>query len=195
VKNLLKASRCLTQPDSQHHPRRNCACIYCSKDRARGCENPHKCAKNALTILNNLAPLYNPDKKPPKDGLSLTHRRLEKNQQAIIHCGDEITFNPSVTSRSSLSDCLRIFAAARSAHPPPFHRPPQQLIPPSQITVYTDGSCISNGNNNARSGCGIWLADDHPQNKALRVPGQWPRTITLLARSLAPPIFTVQFRQ
>jgi ribonuclease HI len=39
------------------------------------------------------------------------------------------------------------------------------------ITIYTDGSCINNGQNNAQAGSSIWIAPNNPLNKALRVPG------------------------
>ena len=38
--------------------------------------------------------------------------------------------------------------------------------------MYTDGSCLQNGSNNARSGGGVWFADGHPLNRAIRVPGR-----------------------
>lgn len=44
--------------------------------------------------------------------------------------------------------------------------------PPSQITVYTDGSCFRNGSEDARCRAGVWLADNHSLNRAIRVPGQ-----------------------
>ena len=37
--------------------------------------------------------------------------------------------------------------------------------------MYTDGSCLQNGTDNARSGGGVWIADNHTLNRAIRVPG------------------------
>jgi len=116
------------------------------------------------------SPPLQPEYKTQKDNLSLTHHRLEKNRQAIIHHGDEITFDPSITIRTLLTDCFRIFTTPRPNPPTPFHRHTRQGIPP-QITVYTDGSCINNGNYNTRSGAGVWFRENHPNNRALRVPG------------------------
>ncbi|KAA1476630.1 ribonuclease H-like protein, partial [Dentipellis sp. KUC8613] len=38
-------------------------------------------------------------------------------------------------------------------------------------TIYTDGSCINNGKVNARCSSGIWIAENDPGNRAIRVPG------------------------
>ena len=170
VKNLIKMSNRLRHRDETHHPRRNCACQPCHVDREKGCVNPHKCAQTAKDLLERLAPLYNPSSNPPNDDLTLTHHRLEKNQRAIIHRGDEIVLNPSVTTHS-LSNCFRIFAPPMPKDPTPLHRPLLIAPPPTQLTVFTDGSCLQNGTDNARSGGGVWFADDHPLNRAIRVPG------------------------
>jgi len=55
--------------------------------------------------------------------------------------------------------------------PTPLHRPLLIAPPPTQLTVYTDGSCLQNGTDNTRSGGGVWFTDDHPLNRAIRVPG------------------------
>ena len=39
------------------------------------------------------------------------------------------------------------------------------------VTIYTNRSCINNGRNNACSGADIWIAESHPTNKAIRIPG------------------------
>ncbi|KAG2336708.1 ribonuclease H-like protein [Suillus weaverae] len=39
------------------------------------------------------------------------------------------------------------------------------------MTVYTDGSCNNNGKHNAACGGRIWVSDNHPVNKAIRIPG------------------------
>ncbi|KAG1734854.1 ribonuclease H-like protein, partial [Suillus occidentalis] len=40
------------------------------------------------------------------------------------------------------------------------------------INIYTDGSCINNGKEDAKCGSGVWFGRDHPSNKAIRVPGK-----------------------
>jgi ribonuclease HI len=37
--------------------------------------------------------------------------------------------------------------------------------------IYTDSACQNNGKANAQCGAGIWRGEGHPQNKAIKVPG------------------------
>ncbi|KAG2131746.1 hypothetical protein DEU56DRAFT_739775 [Suillus clintonianus] len=105
IKHLIKISKKIspnnnetTNDNKKHYPRRNCACKYCIKDRMKGCENPHKCATIAKEILNKINPKLNTKMKPKKDGLSLTHNRKEKNQQAHERRRGEIIFDPTITT-------------------------------------------------------------------------------------------------
>ena len=139
-------------------------------DREKGCANPHKCTKMAKDLLECLAPLYNPFSNAPNDSMTLTHHCLEKNQRAVIHHSDEIILNPTVTTHS-LSNCFRIFTPPMLKDPMPLHRPLLIAPPPTQLTIYTDGSCLQNSTDNARSRGGVWVTDDHPLNRAIRVPG------------------------
>jgi ribonuclease HI len=41
-----------------------------------------------------------------------------------------------------------------------------------KLTIYTDGSCINHGKDNAHCGSGIWINDGHPNNKAIKIPGR-----------------------
>ncbi|KAI0056160.1 ribonuclease H-like protein [Artomyces pyxidatus] len=38
------------------------------------------------------------------------------------------------------------------------------------MIIYTDGSCIKNGKDDAQCGAGIWVDDNHPINRAIRIP-------------------------
>jgi len=68
TKDLIKSCKCLSPPNPQHHPRRNCTCTPCHDNREKGCKNPHKCAENAKKILDGLAPLLTPPRNPQKTG-------------------------------------------------------------------------------------------------------------------------------
>lgn len=39
------------------------------------------------------------------------------------------------------------------------------------MTIFTDGSCLHNGQQHTTCGAGVWITDGHPLNKAIRVPG------------------------
>ena len=169
VRNLVKFCKHLRRENTEHAPWHNCQCEDCKGDRAGGCKDPHKCASTAEAISTNLSLKFNLTAPSQKDGLTLTHRRLEKNARANVANGDELIFNPSVTTRTNLSDCFRIFATKPIPSLPALRLPRDGTIAP--LTIFTDGSCLHNGQHNATCGAGIWLADGHPLNKAIRVPG------------------------
>ena len=171
VKNLKSLSNRLRRPNTAHQNDESCLCEDCNRDRRKGCQNPHKCATAAKNLLLGLSQKLNPTAPSQRDDLTLTHRREEKNARANLGRGDTILFNPSVTTRTSLEDCFRVFMD----HPPsnqPALRLNHPMDPQPTLTVYTDGSCVNNGRQDARSGAGVWLEDDHPLNRAIRVPGQ-----------------------
>ncbi|KAG1870924.1 hypothetical protein C8R48DRAFT_575235, partial [Suillus tomentosus] len=155
---------------------RDCACKYCEKDRLKGCDNPHKCAMAAKEILNKITPKYNTKVKPKKDNLSLTHQRKEKNRQAHQNRRGEILFDPTATVRSELTECFRIFTDPLKKSNNPAHRlqaPARGLnLLEDKITIYTNGSCLNNGKNNARSGSGIWISEEYAGNRTIRIPGE-----------------------
>ncbi|KIM56058.1 hypothetical protein SCLCIDRAFT_29957 [Scleroderma citrinum Foug A] len=111
VKNLVKLCKCLFQDNSEHAPWHNCKCTSCKSDRTKGCKDPHKCASAAEAIVIKLSLKFNLTTPTQKDGLTLTHQCHEKNARADVANGDELVFNPSVMTRTNLSECFRIFAS------------------------------------------------------------------------------------
>jgi len=62
------------QWDRSHIPALTCTCSTCSQERARGCDNPHTRAREALTRIHDIAPKYNPLQIGEQhDKLSLMH--------------------------------------------------------------------------------------------------------------------------
>jgi ribonuclease HI len=175
MKDLKRVCKRLNNANSRHLPNQNCLCRRCRQDRARGCTNPHKCAQHAKDITGLSDDLYNMYKHPKKDRLTLTHRRKEKNQNAIIENGEEITFDPTVTARGSLDECFRVLHKNQQLPLEPAHRisnprreQGQQVDP---IHIYTDGCCLRNGKLDATCGSGIWHSQNSPLNWAIKVPG------------------------
>ncbi|KAF8833038.1 hypothetical protein BDN67DRAFT_917729, partial [Paxillus ammoniavirescens] len=160
-----------------HHPRRDCECQNCEHDRKKGCGNLHHCATTARTILSRLAPKFNTYTRAPKDNLTLTHHRKEKNSRVIVNKGDEIVFDPSLTARSSLAECFRVFVDPRKtatelALCPKIPRQYHNNAPIPMQEAYTDGSCVNNRKQNAASGSGIYFGENHPLNTSIRIPGE-----------------------
>ncbi|KAG2037249.1 hypothetical protein BDR03DRAFT_864415 [Suillus americanus] len=158
-----------------HRPKKDCACDPCIIDRLAGCKNPHRCIQSASAILTKITPKFSPLNTPPADNLTLTHCCIEKNTRAISQHQGDIVFDPSVTAKSSLTECFRIFNNTKNSTQQPAHclqRPGRgRGTQERSIEIFTDGSCLNNGKENARCGSGIWLGENNNQNKALRVPG------------------------
>jgi ribonuclease HI len=176
VKDLLKICKRLNNVNSKHTPYPECRCKDCRQDRTRGCPNPHKCAQHAKSITGLSDELYNVYDHSKKDGLTLTHRRKEKNQKATIENGEEIIFDPTITARGSLDECFRVLQknkqttiiepSYRIRNP---HREQGQAIDP--VHIYTDGCCLRNGKLDATCGSGVWFSENSPLNRAIKVPG------------------------
>ncbi|KAG1840058.1 hypothetical protein DFJ58DRAFT_667328 [Suillus subalutaceus] len=175
VKDLMKLNgRPLNE--KHHQAKGNCTCTLCIDDRLAGCKNPQKCMLAASSILTKLTPIFSPLNTPPSDDLTLTHHRREKNSRALTQRRGDIIFDPSVTEKTDLAECFRIFSDSNKTQQIPAHHL-QRLrqgrgiqTPPTEI--YTDGSCINNGKENARCGSGIWIRENHPNNKSIRIPGK-----------------------
>jgi len=154
-----------------HCKNRNCLCQECTNDRTTGCENPHKCAAEALTRLNLIPPKHNPTKQDPPDGMSLTRTWKLKNKKARQE-NSELIFDPTITCKESLVECFRIFTNPDSYSTHMTRQYKHWGLTPrcGEITVYMDGACMKNGKKNARCGSGIWFDHEDPRNKAVRIP-------------------------
>jgi ribonuclease HI len=102
-------------------------------------------------------------------------RRKEKQRQEATKKDGFVAFDPSMTIKTSLAECFRVFVdneqADEMAHR--LHRPTRGAnLDSEHTTVYTDGSCLGNGTSQARCGAGVWYGHDNPRNRALRVPGR-----------------------
>ena len=177
VKDMLKITARLQGEYERgiHIPVYSCNCKDCKDDRESGCENPQRCAIEAQKRLERITPKLNPKRPPNLDGLSLTKRRIEQNQLASEEDDDQgITFDPSVTEKRELSDCFRIFVDPKKIMNIPAARQPRLrgiTIDNEELTVYTDGSCLNNGKQNAKCGGGIWLEEGSQHNRTIRIPG------------------------
>ena len=175
VADLIKlASKTRRQTRNHAHiPNQACICIECIRDRRGGCRNPHACALEADARLNDIAPKYNPLAIDLHDTLSLTPDRKARNSDA--HEEDRgVLFDPTITCKKGIEECFRVFTDPERISKLPANRRPQHgaYLDHIEMTVYTDGACMLNGKRNAKCGSGIWIEENHPLNKALKVPGE-----------------------
>ena len=175
MRDLVRIGRRLNQHDNSHQPNQQCICRPCRENRAIGCQNPHRCALAAKNIVGNLHNKFNPWEQTRKDNLTLTHHRRGKNQRANIARGDEILFDPTITARGTLDECFRVLTNLTDTPTEPALRLQNPRLEQGQhiepIMAYTDGSCIKNGKLDVESGSGVWFGDNHPLNRAIKVPG------------------------
>jgi len=124
--------------------------------------------KEALVRINLIPPKHNPMTQEPPDGMSLTRSRKLRNKRARLTNG-EITLDPSITCKESLTECFRIFTdpERNSTHMAQRykHRGPTPRC--REITIYTNGACMNNGKKNAHCRNGVWFVQDDPRNCAL----------------------------
>ncbi|KZP28250.1 RnaseH-domain-containing protein [Athelia psychrophila] len=67
---------------------------------------------------------------------------------------------------------VRVFTEPDAKCADPAYRKHRGNIPlDPKTTVYTDGSCLNGGTQEARTGSGIWFGPEDPKNTAIRVPG------------------------
>ncbi|KAG2738780.1 hypothetical protein P692DRAFT_201730588, partial [Suillus brevipes Sb2] len=87
-----------------------------------------------------------------------------------------ILFDPTTTIRSSIAEGFRIFTEQDKISLTPAHRlqnPTRGLnLLQDKITIYTNGSCLNSGKRNAKYGSGIWVAENNPNNRTIKVPGE-----------------------
>ena len=175
VADLVRTSARIRHPlqHPTHRPNPGCTCRTCAEDRNRGCTNPHECATEALTRLNLIPPIHNPTKQEPPDGLSLTKSGRSRNENARQNKG-EILFDPTITCKKNIAECIRIFTnPARTANRPAKRYKHHSQIPRCrEVIVYTDGACLNNGKKNAKCGSGVWFGERNPKNLAIRIPGE-----------------------
>lgn len=121
-------------------------------------------------MLQNLKPKWNPLDKPPQDNLMLTRERLDQNRTAR-ESDEFITFNPTARKEDSLESNFWIFTKpGSSCQMPAYRKRRQNTLLEEEITVYTDRSCLENGEKIARMGSGIWFRENDAWNTALRIP-------------------------
>ncbi|KAJ3715748.1 hypothetical protein C8R42DRAFT_583287 [Lentinula raphanica] len=83
----------------------------------------------------------------------------------------EGTFDPRITTRGSLSDAFRIFTEGRKCNTTA-DLSELDVTNDENIAAYTDGSCENNGGDDAVAGAGIFVTENSPLNRAIRVPNE-----------------------
>ncbi|KAI0716317.1 hypothetical protein C8Q76DRAFT_576198, partial [Earliella scabrosa] len=168
-----RAARRLTDMALNHRANPRCECRDCSRDReVCGCTNPDRCARAARKNVENLEPLWRPQKGLNRDDLSLTPRRMEDNARAML-ANNRVTFDPSVREEGRPVDTVRVFLPRDMERrtSPPTRAPILDGRWAGEHEVYTDGSCTGSGTTSARAGYGAYFTNGTAPDSSGRVPG------------------------
>lgn len=159
--------------EARHRNSKRCKCAACKEDRANNCRHPYQCFMTAKAIKKEVEnSKWDPEYiQTPSDNLTLTRHRKERNVQAREHNGF-ITFDPSITTDGSIAHGFRIFTEKGAQCRDPAIRPKGIVLNNERTLAYTDGSCLNNGDNDARAGSGVFFGPGDQRNIAARLPGQ-----------------------
>ncbi|KAF8827360.1 hypothetical protein HHX47_DHR5000756 [Lentinula edodes] len=153
------------------------------------CESPNSCESIANKLRDVLSEKFNPmNITPHKDNLDHTPNRLlnakkrtrEQEEDEVNDMG--LDFNPDITEREHPLQMVRIFRKGPplkkrridinyNREPPKYRDPPHT---PSKrkgekVKIYTDGSSSNSGSLNSKNGAGLWISDNHKDNKSIKV--------------------------
>ena len=153
-------------PDD-HREMNFCTCKTCEDASRLGCNHPHKCIETARRLIDSLAPKWRPGGnqsiRPGAPGPGAPNVESLKD-------GIEIDTHREATN---LRDSIRIFTKKENLLSATTLRTSEDETQTSvEETVYTDGSCVNNGTDDAKAGIGVWFGPRDPRNMAGRVPGR-----------------------
>jgi hypothetical protein len=165
-----------------HQDLDDCACLECDEDRVqRKCVSPNRCCRAAKSILSKLQPKYNPYHRPPQDDLSLTPTREEKNTQAAQSGIGSMTFDPSVTTKSALSECFRVFTDGKQGPREPairLQRVTRGMNIQRQKTINLAGWCENPGRPDAVCAGASWAGQGDDSSTTILVNSKNPTRIS-----------------
>ncbi|RPD57417.1 hypothetical protein L226DRAFT_467550, partial [Lentinus tigrinus ALCF2SS1-7] len=149
-----------------HLERASCKCGGCGwAKQSAGCTHPDACAKRARAFLDLLPPKWDPRGLHPADYEERDHQILEA---ARTNLGDDlILFDRRVTVKGTVADAYRVFTEGEVCNDLPDVR--IELSDIEAVTVATDGSCLNNGQADAKAGAGVFFGIDHPRNRSVRL--------------------------
>ena len=165
IRLVRDALRILENVEEEHRPAPNCTCESCKNMRSTNkCPHPSKCTQLTAKLLRKIYPKWN-----PIDNLDMAQDDMpDETQQPPTT--EERTFERR-DPPTSLKNSITIFGGIKNHRPAPRNGTPRNTSPPQgQTTVYTDGACQNNGDENASAGLGVWYGTNDSRNLSMRVP-------------------------
>ena len=127
-----------------------------------GCTHPQRCLETARKLLDALASRWRPS-APTTSVDNVPAIPIQRSEDTEVG----VLVN-TAREAMNLRDSIRIFTEQGrmlEATSLPTEDASKQLR--TDLVVYTDGSCIDNGTDEAWAGSGVWYGDNDPRNAAL----------------------------
>lgn len=162
-----------------------CECDSCTYYRDLGCRNPDGCYQAAERSIAEINEKFNPwEPDFPTEPKTTNPQRRERNEQPQSNVSQrgKVSVDTTVYAPRSLWDAFRVFAVGDQTHDTvpdanlSRHIPNEPQHTRNLVTVWTDGSCLHNGDTNARAGYGMWFGQNDPRNEGGRVNTNLPQT-------------------
>ncbi|KAJ7141887.1 hypothetical protein C8R43DRAFT_892320 [Mycena crocata] len=167
IRTVSDAVQLGAKMDAPRHKKLDrCKCETCTEVReTTGCRYPHSCYVKARALLDALHAKWDPRRPQPEDYEAAQAPRALQDDESI-------EFDPTITTHGTIADTFRIFTKGclrnlTGAVPATKH---DQDTVNEDMSVYTDGSAINNGKNNAQAGAGVYFGDNDPRNMAIHIP-------------------------
>lgn len=165
IEDLMAFVGNIENEEHVHDTLRICECAVCANLREIGCSNIDNCLSLAQKLLNRLAEKFDPyeDYEP----------------RPWIPHGLELAtpINHAIETRGGISNNFRVFVDTKIQSLELPKRNIQSNPTNDNIQViYTDGSCINNGDHNASAGAGVWYDTNSNNNLSLKVPNDKPQS-------------------
>ncbi|THU81372.1 hypothetical protein K435DRAFT_844759 [Dendrothele bispora CBS 962.96] len=139
--------------EEEHELQNNCKCQICNRlKQTTSCTHPHSCMKQAAKLLDTL-----PQKWDPRADFPEEYQKEIRN-----HDPNWKPFDNRITTTGELKDVFRIFTNKKITPTNTLpnlrteHTQDNRHIVTREVIVATDGSCLNNGNDNARAGAGMY---------------------------------------
>ncbi|KAJ3729801.1 hypothetical protein C8R42DRAFT_569465, partial [Lentinula raphanica] len=129
-----------------------------------GCKSPFRCFSWANKILRAIPHKCNPNMRQPEDNEN------KQNEEP----SEGIPFDGQVMTRGTLTDAFRIFTSGHTTNTVVDHQPDIEIERENK-EIYTDGSCLNNGTDNAKAGAGVFCPTNEELNAAIRLPETVPQ--------------------
>ncbi len=119
--------------------------------------SPCKCFQKAKSLLESLPPKWNPLTNPPIEIINDDGSDEEDNKNVT-------TFRPQLITMRTIADAFRIFTEGNECPNVYYHAKNEPNTPDGTMIVYTDGSAIKGGTEEAAAGAGIFYKEDDIRN-------------------------------